>query len=71
MVPGQVYGVSVQDMAQVIKDIGVPGVLAIWVYFEKRDNIRKQKVIESFLPFIRGTTKAMKNVNSVVGDDDD
>lgn len=63
---------TLEQILQVVTSAGPAGVLALWLFSERKERLRLQRIVEGFLPLMRGTERAMRNVNRVVtGDVDD
>lgn len=61
---------NLQDALQVITQLGVSGVLLLWLYSERKERLRLQRVVESFLPILAGTQRAIRSVSNVITAED-
>lgn len=61
---------TLQEAMQVITQLGVTGVLLLWLYTERKERLRLQRVVESFLPLLAGTQRAIRSVSKVITADD-
>jgi len=62
---------TVDQLLTVLTSAGAPGVLVLWLWSERKERLRLQRIIEGFLPLMTGTQRAMRNVTRVVGGDGD
>lgn len=62
---------TVDQLVAIIANIGAPGVLIAWLWSERQERLRLQRIVEGFLPVLQGTQRAMQNVSRVVGGDGD
>lgn len=55
-----------KDFVQLIQTGGPSVILAVWLAMEIRERKRLQRLVESFLPLVAETTRAISSVARVV-----
>jgi hypothetical protein len=58
--------VTLDQLIGLVTQGGPAVILAAWLWSERRERMRLQRVLESFLPLIAGTQRALRSVNRVV-----
>jgi hypothetical protein len=61
--------VTIEQLINIVTAGGPSAVLALWLWSERKERLRLQRVLESFLPLLAGTQRAMRSVNRVVSGD--
>lgn len=60
------------SFVNLLTTIGPTGILAAWLFFEKREKTRLQKIVERYLPIIEDNARTARKLRQVItGDGDD
>lgn len=71
MTLAQMPGLSIDQFVGILTSGGGYAVMAVWLWSERKERLRLQRLLEQFLPLMAGTQRAMKNVSRVISGGED